>query len=184
MSWLWPTNSSRRRGRLTVGAKRRREDLLGALALGRGKQRLDFKRRKPELEQALAGDLSWRGLAGAPRDDRLSHALADLLTQLDDDPLRGALAEPRHCLEARDIPRRNRRVELTRATAAEHRDRDLRSDRLHAEQEQEELALLLAREPVERHLAADRRHRRQRRCGDRELVADAAAQHHDAVGAA
>ncbi len=70
--------------------------------------------------------------------------------------------------------------------AGEDRERDLRPDRLDAEQHQEEIALLLGREAVqlqrvvahdqvavERHRLAGRRHLLERLARDREPVADA-----------
>ena len=74
----------------------------------------------------------------------------DLVAQLDDDPLGGALADPGHALEARDIAVGERADELARRAAAEHRERDLRPDRLHADQREEQVALLLGREAVQR----------------------------------
>ncbi len=81
--------------------------------------------------------------------------------------------------------------------AREDRERHLRPDRLHGEQHQEQVALLLGvkaeqRERVvahdqvrvQRDLLADRRHVAQRLCRDGRAVADAVAQDHDVVGAA
>ena len=46
-------------------------------------------------------------------------------------------------------PRGERAEQLARRAAGEHGERDLRADRLHAEQHQEEVALLLGGEAVE-----------------------------------
>ena len=88
-------------------------------------------------------------------------------------------------------------TQLARRPAGEHGERDLRSDGLHGEQHQEEVALLLGVKAVERErvvaddqmgvqrgLAADGGHVAQRLGGDGGAVADAAAEQQDVVGAA
>src|SRR5262249_37836210 len=92
-----PSRGLRPRG----AAERRLHDLLGALALGRREQLLRLRRRVAEIEQALPGQRPWILL---PR--RRGHGVrialdlsGDLLAQLDDDPLRGPLADSRHGLE-------------------------------------------------------------------------------------
>ena len=79
-----------------------------------------------------------------------ARAAGDLLAQLDDDPLGRALADAGHRLQARDVAVGERRDELARRAAAQHRQRDLRADGLHADQREEQVALLLGREAVER----------------------------------
>src|SRR5205823_4534525 len=79
----------------------------------------------------------------------------------------------------------------------QHPERDLRADRLHPEQHQEQLALLLAEEAiqlqrviandemgVERNLLANGRNVPERLRRDREAVADAADVDDDMIGAA
>ena len=75
---------------------------------------------------------------------------ADLLAQLDDDPLGGALADAGHRLQAGDVAGHQRCHELARGPAAEHGERHLRPHRLHADEREEEVALLLGGEAVER----------------------------------
>ena len=151
-----------------------------------------------ELEQPVAGDRA--RVVGAAHDDRPVVGLGDarLLAQLDDDPLGRALADPRHGLEARRVAGRERRQQLARRAAAEHCLGDLRADALDADQQQEQVALLLGREAVELErvvaddqvaVEADRRpdgrHVAQRLGADREAVADARRRlDDDVVGAA
>ena len=145
-------------------AQRLRDQLLGAVALGVAQQLLGLHRRVAELEQARRGRAraARRARRGARRSaprarDRAVHA-ADLLAQLDDDPLGGALADAR----ARPGSARRRRAaiaaeQLARRAAGEHRQRDLRPDRLDRQQHQEQVALLLGVKAVQR--AARRRAR-------------------------
>ena len=120
-----------------------------------------------------------------------------LLAQLDDDPLGRSLADARDRLEARGVARRDRRDQLAGRPAGEDGERDLGPHGLHAEQHQEEVALLLRVESVERELVVahdEMRVQRGRlarggnvleRLGrDGEAVADAAAVDHDVVGTA
>ena len=60
------------------------------------------------------------------------------------------LPMPGHGLQARDVAGGERGDQLARRAAAEHGQRHLRPDRLHADQQQEEVALLLGGEAVER----------------------------------
>ncbi len=104
-------------------AQRVRDQLLGALALGVEQQAVDLGRREAELEQPVARERA-RGIARASaarlraHDDRprrpLLAAHADLLAQLDDDPLGRALADPRDGLEAGRVAGRDRREQLAR----------------------------------------------------------------------
>ena len=111
-------------------------------------QRVRLRGREAEPEQASRA--SERG--SSPRGDRRSASSAvghaDLLAQLDDDPLRRALADARHGLKAARVPAR-RRQQLARRAAREHGQRDLRADRMHADQQQEQVALLLGGEAVQ-----------------------------------
>ncbi len=121
----------------------------------------------------------------------------DLLAQLDDHPLGGALADPRHGLEALRVAGGDRPQQLARGAAGEDRDRDLGADAGDRGQVQEEVALLLAGEAVERQrvvagdevgvqgrLLAAGGHRLQGLGGDREPVADAGRLDHDVIGTA
>ena len=113
-------------------------------------QLLGLLGREAEADQALAGErarvvaraattISSRGLAG------------DLLAQLHDDPLGGALADARHGLEALRVAGGDRAQQLAGRAAREHRERHLRPHSLHPDQQQEQLALVLAREAVQVH---------------------------------
>ena len=104
-------------------------------------------------------------LIRARDDDRiLGRCRADLLAQLDDDPLRRALADPGHGLQPRGVAGRDRAEQLARRAAGEHGQRHLRADRLHADQQQEQVALLLGGEAVELHrVVADHEVRVERR---------------------
>ena len=62
-------------------------------------------------------------------DDLVADAAGDLLAQLDDDALGGALADAGHRLEPRRVAGRDRVQELARRAAREHRERDLRARR-------------------------------------------------------
>ncbi len=92
-------------------------------------------------------------------------------------------------------PAATRGEQLARRPAGEHGERDLRPDGLDAEQQQEELALILGGEAVqgervvtddemgvEPDLPADRRHVAERLRGDRQAVADPLAVDDDVVG--
>ena len=167
----WPTNSSRVRGRSERSSssspssaprrvdaleghradppQRAGQQLLGRLALGRGEQGLRLGRLEAELEQAVAGDVA--RVVAAGDGDRLVEVAghADLLAQLDHDPLGRALADAGHGLQAGDVAGDQRGDQLARAAAAEHRERHLRPDRLHPDEREEEVALLLGGEAVE-----------------------------------
>ena len=107
------------------------------------------------------------------------------------------LPTPGRGLQARGVPHRQRARQLARRRAGQHGQRDLRPDVLHADEQQEEVALLLGGEAVEvqgvlahdevrvqRDLLADGGHAAQRLGGHREAVADAGGEHDDVVGAA
>ena len=135
--------------------------------------------------------------APAPHDDLLAHLRPDLLAQLDDDPLRGALADTGDRLEEARVAAGDRPQHGADRPGAQDRERKLRPDRLHAQQHQEEIALGGRREPdehervvahdqvrVERRLRADRRQLCERLRRHGEAVADTAAQQRHVLGAA
>ena len=131
----WPTNSSSRRGRserveLVLGARvrasgcgRRRRRACGSspraafsawairssgVLAGRAvEQRVGLLRREAEPEQAVAGERA-RVVAAGDHDRVVGRRGADLLAQLDDDPLGRALADARHGLQARGVAGRDR----------------------------------------------------------------------------
>ena len=159
------------------------------VAAGAGEQRVGLGERRSRARAGRRG----RACAGRRRGattigpSARPGVDADLLAQLDHDPLRGPLADARHGLEARGVAGGERADELARRAAAEHRQRDLRPDALHADQQQEQVALLLGGEAVEtsassrtievgvqRDRPADRGHVAQRLGRDGEPVADAA----------
>ena len=80
---------------------------------------------------------------------RPASATAELLLQLEDDPLRRLLADPGDRLEARVVAERDRPAQLARRRAGHDGERDLGADPAHSEQVHEELALLCVGEPVE-----------------------------------
>ena len=124
------------------------DEILGTLTGGAVEQLVGLLGAVAEPEQALARDRP-RVSRARDRDRLLGQRRADLLAQLDDDPLGRPLADPRDGLEARRVARRQRRQQLARAAAGEHGERDLGPDRLHAEQHQEQLAFLLGGESVQ-----------------------------------
>ena len=151
----WPTNSSSRRGRsersssssgvcsgvwmravtgsvMTCAPPSARwpSSSSARLAGGVGEQRLRLGGRVAELEQAVAGQQA-RVVAARGRGSPTvaSAGDADLLAQLDDDPLGRALADPRHGLEAGRVARRERRDQVARRAAGQDGQRDLRARR-------------------------------------------------------
>ena len=77
---------------------------------------------------------SARGSSPRRDDDRVvGGRRADLLAQLDDDPLGRALADARHGLQARGVAGGERAEQLARRAAAEHGERHLRADGLDAD---------------------------------------------------
>ncbi len=94
----------------------------------------------PRPRAAPPAPRTWATGAGADVD--VGHR-GDLLAQLHDDALRGALADPGHRLQARGVPGGERSDQLAWRAAGEHRKRDLGPDGLDGEQHQEEVALLL-----------------------------------------
>src|SRR3954469_14277136 len=176
-------------------AQRVRDQVLGRLAGGAVEQLVGLLGGEAEADQAVAGE---QPRVVAPRaDDRVvRRGGADLLAQLDDDPLRRALADTLDRLEPRRVPRRHGGEQLARRAAGEDGERDLGADGLDADEQQEEVALGLRGEAVEqqRVVAHDQvsveggglaggRHLAQGLGGDGEAVAHAAAGHHHVVRA-
>ena len=135
-------------------------------------------------------------VGGLPGREPSVELARDLLAQLDDQPLRGSLADPGRGLEALRVPGGDRPQELPRRPSREDRDRHLGADSRDRGEMEEEVALLLAGEPVQRQrvvarhqvgvegrLLAPRGHRLERLRGDRQAVADAARLDHHVVGA-
>ena len=147
------------------------DQLLGGLAAGLVEQPVGLLRREAEPEQALARERARVVGRRAADDDVVGGPPGDLLAQLDDDPLRRALADAGHGLEAGGVARGDRVQQLARRPAGQHRERDLRAHALDADQHQEQLALGLGREAVQVHaVVAQDQVREQRR-----LLARAAA---------
>src|SRR6187551_480848 len=119
--------------------------LLGRQArVGRGQRLLGLGHRPAELDERVARDRV--GLAGDRR--RFLHR-AELLLQLEYDPLRGLLADSRNRLEARRVLQRDRAAQVGGRRARDDRQRDLRADPGDREQVLEQLALGGLAEPVE-----------------------------------
>ncbi len=163
------------------------DQVLGRLARRAVEQLLGLLRREAEPDEAVAREQP-RVVAARDHDRVAGGRRADLLAQLDHDPLGGALADPLHGLQPRRVAGRDGGEQLARRAAREHRERDLRADGLHADQQQEQVALGLGGEAVElqrvvahdqvrvqRRRVADRRRVAQRLGRDRQPVADAAA---------
>ena len=121
----------------------------GSLALDPVEQLLGLQRRVAEVDQAVAGEARGRRRRRGQRRDLLLERAGDLLAQLDDDPLRGPLADPGHRLEALGVAGGDRPQQLARRAAGERRDRDLGPDAADRDQLAEEVALLLGGEAVE-----------------------------------
>ena len=131
----------------------------GVSPLARRRAAARPRRRVAEAERPVAGERA-RVVARrpAPAGDALVELAGDLLAQLDDDPLGGPLADPGHGLEAlrvaggdraQQLARRRRRRATAIATFGPTPD-----DR---DQLQEEVALLLGGEAVERERVVARR---------------------------
>ena len=164
----WPTNSSSRRGPeralelLLVGAEHLRGDgahagrlpqrqpdaLLGReVGIDRRQGLLGLEHGPAELDERIAGG-QVHGGAGRAR-DRHGILGAELLLQLEHDPLGGLLADPGDRLEARRVLEHDRAAQVGGRRAGDDRERDLRPDPGHREQVQEELALGRLGEAVE-----------------------------------
>ena len=148
-------------------AQRGADQLLGRLALGATRAASRPRRACSRGAEARRA----RARAGRPRRPgrQRRHALlelaGDLLAQLDDHPLGGALADPGDRLEALRVAGGDRAQQLARRAAGEDRDRDLGADAGDRGQVQEEVALLLGGEAVE--LRSSRRGRPGGRAGSR-----------------
>ena len=177
-------------------AQRRGDQVLGRVARRVAQQPVGLLRRVAEPEQRLARERA-RVVPARDHDRVLGGGHADLLAQLHDDPLGRALADPGHRLQARGVAGGDGGEQLARRPAREHGQRHLRPDRLHAEQQQEQVALLLGGEAVEqqrvvahdqvggqRRLLAHARDVAQRLRRHVEAVADAAAGDHHVIGRA
>ena len=181
-----------------------RRDSLSAWAIrssvvspgGAVEQLVGLLGREAEADQAVAGEHP-RVVAAGDHDRIVGGRGADLLAQLDHDPLGGALADALHGLEPRGVAGRDGGEQLARRAAREHGERDLRPDRLDPDEEQEQVALRLGGEAVEqqrvvthdqvrveRGRLARRGDLPQRLGRDGEPVADAAAGEDDVVRAA
>ena len=170
----------------------------GPRASGRARRRAARRPpgREAEPDEAVAGEQP-RVVAAGDHDRVAGRGGADLLAQLDHDPLRRALADALHGLQPRGVAGGDGGEQLARRAAAEHRERHLRPDGLDADQQQEEVALGLGGEAVEqqrvvthdqvrveRGRLARGGHLAQRLGRHREPVADAAAGDDDVVGPA
>ena len=161
-------------------------------------QPLGLRERVAQMHEPVAGECALvailRGVAGGTP---LGELARNLLAQLDDQSLGGSLADARRGLEALRVPRRDRPQKLSRRAAGEDRYRHLRADPGDRDEVEEEIALLLVREPVQgqRVVAGDqvrvqggllspRGHGLERLRRDRQAVADAAGLDHDVVGTA
>ena len=216
----WPTNSSSRWGRSVASSSSSARSCGVCSAVDA--RRADAHRRAPfsawairssgvspgapssscsasagaeaEPDEAVAGQQP-RVVAAGDHDRVVGRRRADLLAQLDDDPLGRALADAGHRLQPRGVAGGDRGEQLARRAAGEHGERDLRPDGLDPDQHQEQVALGLGGEAVQRErvvaddqvgvqrgLLADRRGVAERLAGDGEPVADAAARDDDVVG--
>ena len=178
LSCSWPTNSSRRRGRSvrsrsSSASQVRRLDPLGdvlmrpRLAVARSACASSSSALSPRRQASSCSASAARsraraalrapaprgascGGARAGRADAGLRRRADLLAQLDDDPLGGALADPGHGLEARGVAGRDRAHQVARGAAGSTASATFGPTACTAEQHQEEVALLLGGEAVER----------------------------------
>ena len=164
----WPTNSSRRRGRSVCSnassssTATRREELRAHAALRRrgraraprrtapgsvvGERALGVGDRVAELDESVARNdvrvVRRRGRCVGADD-------AELLLQLEHDPLGRLLPDPGNRDEARRVLAHDRAAQLLRRRAGDDRERDLRADAVHREQLDEELALGAVGEAVQ-----------------------------------
>ena len=179
--------------------KRGADQLLGAVALGAVEQPLGLGQGVAQVHEPVAGEAaliarrSTACPAGMPSVS--SPATFSRSSTISRSAVR--LPTPGRGLEALRIPGGDRPQELSRRPAREDRDRHLRPDSRDRGEVEEEIALLLAREPVQRQrvvaghqmgvqgrLLAARGHRLERLGGDRQAVADAARLDHHVVGTA
>ena len=191
LSASWPTNSSSRRGRsraslLVVvahlrgldavdvgpgGADHRRATFRawairasGVSPAAPSQQRVDLLRREAEPDQAVAGQRV--RLVGARDDDRIVGRRVAPTFSRSSTMIRSAVRLPMPGTACRRAvsPAATRRQQLARRAAGEDRERHLRADALDAEQQQEQVALLLGGEAVEQQrVVADDQVLKQRR---------------------
>ena len=158
----WPTKSASERGRserssssssgLISGARNcvvmRPSRSAAPYLLLRRKAGIDLGERALRVDEAEAeldsASRAIRSLAAGRVDGR-----AELLLQLEHDPLRGLLADAGDRLEARRVVERDRAPQLGRGRAGDDRERDLGPDAVDAQQVDEEVALLGGPEAVE-----------------------------------
>src|SRR5207248_4935904 len=115
------------------GPQRARDQILGAAAVDAVEQLIRLGGAVPKAHEPLARQRA--GVVGASDpNDAVGQRCADPLAQLDDDPLCGALADPGYRLETTSVARREQRQQLARRPTREHRERDLRPNRLNGEQ--------------------------------------------------
>ena len=147
-----------------------------------GERAVGVDHRPAELDERIARQEL--AAAGAGRD-----RIAELVLELHHDPLRRLAPDPGDRLEPRQIVTGDRAAQLGRRRPRDDRERHLRPDPGHAEEQLEELALVGARESVELErvladvqvrldgrLLADPRSDARRR---RDQVADTADVEHD-----
>ena len=160
--------------------------------IDRGERLLGLDHGVAELDEGIAG----RHVAGRADGARDRHRIlrAELLLQLEHDPLGGLLADTGDRLETRRVLEHDRPAEVGRGRAGDDRERDLRADPRHGEEMEEELALGCIGEAVELQsvfaYVEVRLHdsltaplgRPHRTRGRREQVADAVHVEHEAVG--
>ena len=96
---------------------------------------------KPRPSRPSRASVRGSSERGAAHDDVVGGLAGHLLAQLDDDALRGALADAGHGLEAGGVAGGDRVQELARRAAGQHGERHLRPHALHPDQHQEQLAL-------------------------------------------
>src|SRR6185295_17500923 len=177
--------------------KRGLDQLLGALAVRAVEEPLGLGQRVAQVHEAVTGQFARAVLVALlSRRDALHKLARDLLAQLDDQPFGGSLADAGGGLEALRIPGGDRPHQLPRRPPREDGDRHLGANSGDRGEVEEEVALLLARETVQRQrvlarhemclegcLLAPRGDRLERLHGNRQAVADAGRLDHHVVRA-
>src|SRR5690242_6977283 len=162
-----PTNSARRRGRRDCSSSSSSGTTAGArnwvliarcfqrlphaflrreLGIDRGERLLGLANGVAELDQSVACDEM--RLRAARRGDGHG-SVAELLLQLEHDPLGGLLPDAGDRLESRRVLEDDRAPQLGGRRAGDDRQRDLRPDAVYGQQLDEQLALRRLGEPVE-----------------------------------
>src|SRR5688572_6101150 len=119
--------------------------LLGReLRIDAGERLFRLDHGVPELDERVPGDELASAFAGGNGND-----LGDRALELENDPLRGLLADSRDDLEPRRVAERDRAPELVRRGARHDGERDLRPDSADPEQLDEQRALGRVGEAVE-----------------------------------